>query len=86
MLYSNKKVLLVTSDFVYPPNHGDRVDIWNRILCLKKMGFEIDLVCTVKKQPLDEYIKIVKQYINKLFLVKRKNNRYVIQRTITNEK
>lgn len=74
MLYSNKKVLLVTSDFVYPPNHGDRVDIWNRILCLKKMGFEIDLVCTVKKQPLDEYIKIVKQYINKLFLVKRKNN------------
>ena len=50
MPYIDKKVLLVASDFVYPPNHGDRVDIWNRILCLNKMGFKIDLVCTIKEK------------------------------------
>lgn len=72
--FSNKKILLVSSDFVYPPNHGDRVDIWNRILCLNKLGFEIDLISTVKTSPSNEQIRIVKQYINKLILISRKNN------------
>lgn len=73
MLYGGKKVLLVTSDFVYPPNHGDRVDIWNRILCLKKMDFEIDLICTVKNEIPNKYLEIVNKIINKLILVNRKN-------------
>lgn len=73
MLYSKKKVLLVASDFVYPPNHGDRVDIWNRILCLKKMDFEIDLICTVKNEIPNKYLEIVNKIVNKLILVNRKN-------------
>lgn len=73
MLYSGKKILLVTSDFVYPPNHGDRVDIWNRILCLKKMGFEVDLICTVKEKVSNKYLEMVNKFVNKLILVNRKN-------------
>ena len=73
MPYIDKKVLLVTSDFVYPPNHGDRVDIWNRVLCLNKMGFKIDLVCTIKEKVSNRYLDIVNKYVNKIILVNRKN-------------
>lgn len=73
MTYISKNILLVASDFVYPPNHGDRVDIWNRILCLNKMGFKIDLVCTVKEEVPNKYLNIVNKYIDKIILVNRKN-------------
>ena len=73
MTYINKNILLVASDFVYPPNHGDRVDIWNRILCLNKMGFKIDLVCTIKDEIPNEYLNIVNKYVDKVILVNRKN-------------
>lgn len=73
MPYIDKKVLLVASDFVYPPNHGDRVDIWNRILCLNKMGFKIDLVCTIKEKVPSKYLDIVNEYVDKIILVNRKN-------------
>ena len=48
------RILVVCPDFVYPPNHGGRVDIWNRIKALNKLGVCVDIVCTVKNQPLDE--------------------------------
>lgn len=68
-----KKILLVNGDFVYPPNHGDRVDTWNRILTLKKVGAYVDLICTVKSKPKQEYLDYVKKYVNNLVLAKRKN-------------
>lgn len=68
-----KKILVVAGDFVYPPNHGGRVDIWNRILVLHEMGFWIHLVCTVKTTPDASYISIVKEKVQRLDLVPRKN-------------
>lgn len=68
-----KKILVVAGDFVYPPNHGGRVDIWNRILVLHEMGFWIHLVCTVKTNPDTSYISIVKEKVQRLDLVPRKN-------------
>ena len=67
------RILVVCPDFVYPPNHGGRVDIWNRIKALNKLGVCVDIVCTVKNQPLDEYVAVVQKYANKLFLTERKN-------------
>lgn len=67
------RILVVCPDFVYPPNHGGRVDIWNRIKALNKLGGCVDIVCTVKNQPLDEYVAVVQKYANKLFLTERKN-------------
>src|SRR5690242_3218534 len=43
MDFDGKKILIVASDFPYPPNHGARLDIWGRILALKQLGFAIDL-------------------------------------------
>lgn len=68
-----KKILIVAGDFVYPPNHGGRVDIWNRILVLHEMGFWIHLVCTVKLKPDASYIAVVKEKVQRLDLVSRKN-------------
>ena len=68
------KFLLVTGDFVYPTNHGGRVDVWNRILTIHKMGEYIHLICTVKKYPKQEYINIVNNKVDKLTIIQRKNN------------
>ena len=62
------RILVVCPDFVYPTNHGGRVDIWNRIKALNKLGVCVDIVCTVKNQPLDEYVAVVQKYANKLSL------------------
>lgn len=76
--FCGKKILVVTSDFIYPPNHGARVDIWNRIKCFYDMGFKIDIVYTTKKRPLVQYEKIVMKYVNRLILVYRKNKIFSI--------
>lgn len=74
MLDNNKKSLLIISpDFVYPPNHGGRVDIWNRIKCFYKIDFNIDLICTVKNEPLIKHQDVVQKYVNKIIIVKREN-------------
>lgn len=74
MLDNNRKSLLIISpDFVYPPNHGGRVDIWNRIKCFYKIDFNIDLICTVKNEPLIKHQDVVQKYVNKIIIVKREN-------------
>ena len=68
-----KRYLLVEGDFVYPPNHGGRVDAWNRILTISEMGEYIHLICTVKEKPRQEYIDIVNKYVDELTLLPRQN-------------
>lgn len=72
-IIDKKSILMVSSDFVYPPNHGGRVDVWNKLVCLKSLGFNIDLVVTVKEKPKEEDINIVKSKTSKLILLYRKN-------------
>ena len=43
------KILIVSPDHPYPPNHGGRVDIWNRILLLSELNCIVDLVITTPK-------------------------------------
>ena len=71
--FNGKSILVITADFVYPPNHGGRVDVWNKLLCLKSLGFDIDLVTTVKEQPAKENINKVNMIVNRLILSHRKN-------------
>ncbi len=51
-----KKILIVAPDFIYPANHGGRVDILSRILVLIKLGHTVDLLYTsyIKADRLDE--------------------------------
>lgn len=78
MQFKEKKILLVSPDFPYPPNHGGRVDIWGRIKVLHEMGFSIDLLATVKEQPLPRDIEIVNQYVDKLILCKRSSGIHLL--------
>lgn len=71
--FENKTVLVVNGDFVYPPDHGGRVHVWNRIKVMKQMGFVIDLICTIKEMPTQEYVDEVNKYVRKLFFCERKN-------------
>lgn len=69
----SKTLLYINTDFVYPPNHGGRVDMWNRIRSLVEIGYSVDLVCTVKERPEEKYIRHVEQVVHKLYLCDRKN-------------
>lgn len=61
------KVLIVASEFPYPPIHGGRVDTWNRILALKKSGAEVFLISWsgAKKgdHPTDTQLNQVKEVV-----------------------
>ncbi|WP_077619794.1 glycosyltransferase family 4 protein [Bacillus sinesaloumensis] len=65
------KILVVSSDFPYPANHGGRKDIWERIKALAKMGYEIDLIATVTEKVDESYISIVKQFCSEITLINR---------------
>jgi polysaccharide biosynthesis protein PslH len=67
----DKSILVVSSDFPFPANHGGRVDIWNRIQVLKRMGLKVDLICTVSEEPNNENIEYVKKFVNNIFISKR---------------
>jgi glycosyltransferase involved in cell wall biosynthesis len=66
------RVLIVAPDFPFPPNHGGRVDIWNRIKLLNGLGFQVDLVASVKDVPREEDAQEVRRYVGSLIVVKRK--------------
>lgn len=69
-----KSILIVAGDFPYPPIHGGRLDIWNRIKLLKSMGFCIDLVYTGKDIEQDEqYFDDTRKFLNDIYPVCRKN-------------
>ncbi len=71
------KIVLVAQEFPFPPNHGGRVDTWNRIKALKKHGAEIFFVTwvgVVKNDfPSELEISEVKKYTNhlKIFKIRR---------------
>jgi len=66
-----KRILIVSPDFPFPPNHGARLDIWGRIRFLYELGFTVDLIATVKTMPPDEDIQVVKTYVDRVIICKR---------------
>ncbi len=45
------RLLVVASEFPYPPNHGGRADIWRRLQMLKRLGCDVSLICWYDDQP-----------------------------------
>lgn len=66
-----QSVLVVTHDFPYPPTHGGRVDMWNRLQALSQLGYAVDLVASVKKPPSDGDVQEVRKYVRHLYIVER---------------
>ncbi len=72
-MVEKNKVLVVSGFFPYPTHFGGAFDILERIIGLKKLGLEIDLICTHKEMPKQEDIDYVKTIVNSLILVQREN-------------
>ncbi|PBJ12703.1 glycosyltransferase [Flavobacterium sp. ACN6] len=68
------KILIAASFFPYPPHFGGAFDVLERIKGLKSLGHEIDLVCTCKEFPEEKNISFIKQYVNEVIIVPRKNS------------
>lgn len=68
----NMKILVVSPDFPFPPNHGGRVDIWARLKIFVQMGYIVDLAVTTKVEPSKDDIDQVKRLVRNLWIVKRK--------------
>lgn len=67
------KIVIVASFFPYPAHFGGAFDVLERIKGLKSLGNDIDLICTCKEFPKEENINFIKQFINDLIIVNRKN-------------
>ncbi len=68
-----KKILVVCPFFPYPTTFGGVFDIWERIKGLSQLECEIDLLYTSKYIPPEEDIKYVKNFVNEVYGVNRKN-------------
>lgn len=66
-----KKILVVANDFPYPPAHGAAVDMWTRILILRKMGYSIDLLATVNEIPDENRMRVAKEHADQVWVVRR---------------
>ncbi|MDR7369792.1 glycosyltransferase [Flavobacterium aquidurense] len=67
------KIVVVASFFPYPAYFGGANDVLERIKGLKLLGHDVDLVCTCKENPDEKSILFMKQFINELIIVLRKN-------------
>src|SRR6516225_5292883 len=65
------RILVVATDFPYPPRHGAAVDMWNRILSLKELGFALDLITTVRTHPRREDVEAVQRIVEHLWVLER---------------
>jgi hypothetical protein len=67
------KILVVSPDLPYPPNHGGRVDIWNRIRLLSELNHEVDLVVTTNESTLNiEDESEFRRHVKNVFFFPRK--------------
>lgn len=65
------RILIVANDFPYPPHHGAAVDIWGRILSLKRLGFTLDVIVTVKSRPSHADIDALQAVVSHLWVLER---------------
>ncbi len=70
----SKKILVIASDFPYPPNHGGRVDIFERLKVLKELKFEIYLISTVKISPSNDELIYMDKLLVRSFILHRKQS------------
>jgi len=72
--FQDKTILVVSPDFPYPPYHGGRVDIWGRLQSLKKLGFQIDLLATVRSRPSSADLRVVEKIVRSIRVIPRERN------------
>lgn len=69
---SNLSVLIIAHDIPYPPNHGGRVDMWNRIVALSNQGVTIHLITWTDNSINEEQKMKINERVKKSIFLKRK--------------
>src|SRR6218665_124170 len=67
------RILVIASFFPYPGYFGGAFDVLERIKEIRSLGHDIDLICTCKEFPDKKNIDFIKQFVNELIIVPRKN-------------
>lgn len=57
------RITIISMEFPYPPNHGGRVDIWRRIMALKHLGVDLQLIFWDYSIPSSQDIAVIKEYV-----------------------
>jgi glycosyltransferase involved in cell wall biosynthesis len=68
---NKNKWIVVAGDIPYPPNTGGRASVYNKIVLLKKLGIDIDLICTVRDEPGDRDVQHLKSIVSNLYIFER---------------
>ncbi|PJG83506.1 glycosyltransferase [Caviibacterium pharyngocola] len=66
-----KNILILASDYPYPPNHGGRVDIFEKIKNLKLIGFNIYLISTVREAVKETDIDFMNNVVSENIILLR---------------
>ena len=64
------KLLVISPDFPYPPNHGGRVDMWERLKVLSRLA-EVDLIACTKEMPDKDHVAHVENHVSRLHVLVR---------------
>lgn len=65
----SEKILWVCSDLPYPPTHGGRVDMWQRIKKASELNYSIDLIVTVKER--EQLSDVICSLVDNVYIVNR---------------
>lgn len=63
------RLLVISHEFPYPPNHGGRADVWRRLCAFRELGVKVVLVCwfdELNSRPTDAELKTVKKVVDEL--------------------
>src|SRR5882724_13726755 len=56
------RVTVIHHEFPYPPIHGGKADVWSRLVGLRRLGVQIQLVCWHERsQPTTTDLGIVQE-------------------------
>lgn len=68
-----KRITVICHDVPYPPTHGGRVDMWNRIIALKKLERKIQVFywCKSNEVPGHESVQAMRRVCDDVFEIKR---------------
>jgi glycosyltransferase involved in cell wall biosynthesis len=66
-----ERILIVANDSPFPLNHATALDTWGHIRSLKNLGFEVDMIVTIKNRPHEDDIRVMTGEVGHLALVER---------------
>lgn len=65
------KVWLVAHQVPYPPNHGGRLDMWNRIVALSRRGVRLRLVTWADEEVTEEQLEHMREHVEDVAVYRR---------------